>query len=531
MSARTNGAGSTLPAGWAQETLGDYLTNHDRLRVPLKAADRKKRQGDYPYYGASGVIDTIDDYIFDGDYLLLGEDGANLLSRSKPIAFQAHGQFWVNNHAHIFQTPAGCPLAFVEHFLNSINLAPYITGTAQPKLPQAAMNKIPLRIAPADEQLRIVDYLETEFSRLDAAVAGLKRVQANLKRYRASVLKAAVEGRLVPTEAELARAEGRTYEPASELLARILEERRARWEAAELASMKAKGKPPRDDKWKSKYKEPAPPDTKDLPELPEGWCWATVDQLGAVQGGIQKGKKRNGSPELREVPYLRVANVQRGFLDLGEVKTILASPEEIDALRLEAGDVLFNEGGDRDKLGRGWVWNNEVDGCIHQNHVFRARLYSTEMRSKFLSWYGNGSGQKYFFDEGKQTTNLASLNSTKLRSLPVPVPPAREQLRVESEMERLLSETDASGKMVERSVLRCTRLRQSILKWAFEGKLVDQDPNDEPASVLIERIRAEREATGPAKKRLDPKTNTKLQRASTAGTAPKTRRRKKAPAA
>ena len=136
--------------------------------------------------------------------------------------------------------------------------------------------------AATPEQHRIVEAIESYFTRLDDAVATLERVQRNLKRYRASVLKAAVEGRLVPTEAELARAEGRDYEPASVLLERILAERRRRWEEAELAKMKAKGKTPKDDKWKAKYKEPVAPDTSNLPDLPEGWCWATVEQLAST---------------------------------------------------------------------------------------------------------------------------------------------------------------------------------------------------------------------------------------------------------
>jgi len=162
-----------LPTGWVESPLGAYLENCDSRRVPVKDADRKQRQGPYPYYGASGQIDTIDGYLFDGEYLLLGEDGANLLSRSKPIAFQAHGRFWVNNHAHIFRTYAACPLAFVEHYLNSIDLSPYVTGTAQPKLPHGLMNKISLVVAPLVEQQRIVEALDSYLTRLDAATEGL----------------------------------------------------------------------------------------------------------------------------------------------------------------------------------------------------------------------------------------------------------------------------------------------------------------------------------------------------------------------
>jgi len=368
-----------------------------------------------------------------------------------------------------------------------------VHGVGRPRLGLGRLRDLDLPIAPLGEQRRIVAALDSCFTRLDDAVASLKRVQANLKRYRASVLKAAVEGRLVPTEAELARQEGRDYEPAAVLLERILKERRHRWEEAELAKMKAKGKPPKNDNWKAKYKEPAPPDPSELPELPEGWCWATVDALCLVKGGLTKGKRRSPQDAVRDVPYLRVANVQRGYLDLDVVKTIRATDEEIAELRLQPGDVLLNEGGDRDKLGRGWVWSGELEVCIHQNHVFRARPLTTEIRSKFLSWYGNTTGRRYFYEQGKHTTNLASINLTKLRRLPVPLPPVAEQMRIEAALEECLPSVEAAAHDVFSSMLRVDQLRQAILKWAFEGKLVDQDPNDEPASVLLERIRKERE--------------------------------------
>jgi type I restriction enzyme S subunit len=359
-------------------------------------------------------------------------------------------------------------------------LAKQFTGTTIGHLPREAIVEYRLRLAPLPEQRRIVEAIESYFTRLDDAVATLERVQRNLKRYRASVLKAAVEGRLVPTEAELARAEGRDYEPAPALLDRILAERRRRWQEAG---------------GRGKYQEPVAPDTTDLARLPEGWCWATVDALAELKGGITKGQKRTSADILREVPYLRVANVQRGRLDLSVMKKILATEAEVDELRLQPGDVLFNEGGDRDKLGRGWVWNGELPECIHQNHVFRARVLTLDLHPKLLSWYGNTSGQQYFFEQGKQTTNLASINLTKLRGLPVPIPPFAEQSRIVAEVERLLSLVEEAELLANVSVRRCARIRQSILKWAFEGRLADQDPSDEPASVLLERIRSETSAS------------------------------------
>ena len=338
----------------------------------------------------------------------------------------------------------------------------------------------PILLPPLAEQRRIVAAIEQHLTRLDTTVTALQRVQANLQRYRASVLKTACAGKLVPTEAALARAEGRDYEHADRLLARILVERRARWAAQ--------------PKRRGRYKEPAPPDTSALPELPEGWVWATLAQISELKGGATKGRRFRPDESLTEVPYLRVANVQRGYLDLTEMKTIEVTRDIVNQLKLVPGDILFTEGGDRDKLGRGWVWSGEIEECIHQNHVFRSRVLLNEVQPEFISWWGNSFGQKFFERSGKQTTNLASINLSVLSSFPVPVPPAAEQRRIVAEVERRLSVIQQAETAVAASLQRAERLRQSILKQAFSGRLAPQDPNDEPAAVLLERIRAERAA-------------------------------------
>lgn len=206
-------------------------------------------------------------------------------------------------------------------------------------------------------------------------------------------------------------------------------------------------------------------------ELPSGWNWSTLGELAEVQGGITKGNKRRSDEAVRPVPYLRVANVQRGFLDLSEMKEIEASESQITRLNLLSGDVLFNEGGDRDKLGRGWVWSGELPECIHQNHVFRARLRPGLMEPKFLSYYGNSEAQHYFESEGKQTTNLASISLTKLVALPVIVPPCPEQRRIVAKLEELFSELDAGVEALRRAQRRLARYRQSLLQAAVTGEL------------------------------------------------------------
>jgi type I restriction enzyme, S subunit len=354
---------------------------------------------------------------------------------------------------------------------------------------KGVLSRFPVPLAPFKEQTRIVEKLEELLSDLDAGVAALKRAKANLKRYRAAVLKAAVEGKLT----EEWRAKHPANEPASTLLARILKERRQKWEADQLARFAAaKKEPPRN--WREKYVEPTPPDTAGLPSIPDSWTWATLDAIADLVGGITKDQKKANQAGMRDVPYLRVANVQRGFLDLSEIKSISASEDEISELRLKPGDVLFTEGGDRDKLGRGWVWTGELNECIHQNHIFRARLLSQDMQPRFASHHGNTFGKEWFIKAGKQTTNLASINLGILRRFPVPVPPATEQAEIIALVDEELSQIDATETAIEHGMLRASRLRQSILRQAFEGRLIPQDPTDEPASVLLDRLRSSRSA-------------------------------------
>ena len=347
-------------------------------------------------------------------------------------------------------------------------------------------------LPPHAEQTRIVEKLEELLSDLDAGVAELKAAQKKLAQYRQSLLKAAVTGELTSKwRAARALSESDEAENGQKLLQRILTERRARWEAKQLAKFKEQGKTPPKD-WQKKYPEPIQPDTTGLPGLPNGWVWASLDMLGEIASGVAKGSKRDPGVEVREVPYLRVANVQRGFLDVTEVKTILATERDITDLTLQAGDILFNEGGDRDKLGRGWVWRNEVASCIHQNHVFRMRPYLQEVLPELISHHGNTFGKTWFQNAGKQTTNLASINMGMLRMFPVPLGPIDEQRELLNQLEQQIEQIDRQAQAVELGLKQSTAQRQNILRAAFAGQLVPQDPNDEPASVLLARIRAER---------------------------------------
>lgn len=230
--------------------------------------------------------------------------------------------------------------------------------------------------------------------------------------------------------------------------------------------------------------------------LPPGWRRILLRDLGEIVGGLTKGKKRRPDDVLQPVPYLRVANVQRGWLDLGEVKLIDATAAEVSALQLRHGDVLFNEGGDRDKLGRGAIWRDELPLCIHQNHVFRLRVREGA-DPQFVSAYGNSSeAQQYFLGSGKQTTNLASINISTLGALPVYLPPLNEQRRIVAKLEALQARSRRAREALDTVPALLEKLRQSILAAAFRGDLTKdwraQHPDVEPASELLKRIRSER---------------------------------------
>lgn len=240
---------------------------------------------------------------------------------------------------------------------------------------------------------------------------------------------------------------------------------------------------------------------EDAEGLPRSWRIIELGEVADIQGGIQVGKKRPPGAELVEVPYLRVANVQRGWLNLEEIKFISVTPQEKERLLLESGDVLMNEGGDRDKLGRGWIWRGQVPECIHQNHVFRIRLKDKEFPPEYISHFANAKGQQYFFDEGTQTTNLASISKRKVSALPVPIPPVEEAKEVLRRIEAAFAKIDRLATEVEKALKLTDRFDESILAKAFSGKLVPQDPNDEPASMLLDRLREARIKTPVASRR------------------------------
>jgi type I restriction enzyme S subunit len=345
-----------------------------------------------------------------------------------------------------------------------------------------------LHLAPSAEQARIVAKVEELLTDLDAGVAELKAAQKKLAQYRQSLLKAAVEGALT--------AEWRTKhtptETGAQLLERILIERRARWEAKQLAKFAEQGKTPPKD-WQKKYPEPVQPDITDLPQLPEGWVWASVDLLLA---DIETGKSfkcEERPPRDHEVGVVKVSAVSWGEYAEQESKTCHDESMIRPELFVNAGDFLFSRANTIELVGACVIAQAVTKRVMLSDKILRLVLVNEKLKSWLLTLLRSEFGRKYIelLASGNQES-MRNIGQERLKQIPVPLPCLKE---IEMASELLLVTITAAREQeqaINLSLKQSTAQRQNILRAAFAGQLVPQDPNDEPAAVLLKRIRAER---------------------------------------
>ena len=344
----------------------------------------------YDYYGAAGVIDKVDSYLFDERLLLIGEDGANLLSRSKNNAFFAEGRYWVNNHAHVLDATDKNLLDFIAIVINSMKLDDYITGSAQPKLSQDNLNKIPIVLPPLAEQQRIIAEIKKWFTLIDQIEQGKADLQTTIELTKSKILDLAIHGKLIPQDPN--------DEPAIELLKRIN------------------------------------PDFTpcDNGHYPVGWIETILGELFSHN----TGKALNSSnKEGIFKDYLTTSNVYWNKFDFTAIKQMPFKESELNKCTVTKGDLLVCEGGD---IGRSAIWNYDYDICI-QNHIHRLRP-KIDLCVPF--YYYTFAYLKENNLIGGKGIGLLGLSSNALHKIEMPLPPLAEQQRIVQKIEELFSVLD-----------------------------------------------------------------------------------------
>lgn len=356
---------------------------------------------------------------------------------------------------------------------------------------------IALAIAPLQEQHRIVAKIEELFSELDKGIESLKTAQAQLKVYRQALLKHAFEGKLT---AQWRADNPDKLETADALLKRIQKEREQRYQQ-QVAEWEAAGKTGS----KPKAPKPLPPLTAEelagLPELPKGWVWLRTDEI--IEDsliGLDRGAK-DQTPEPPGIPYVKMNNVSMdGHVFTNKLVFIQATNTELNKYALKEGDVLFNTRNSRELVGKSGIVRKLFGATVYNNNLMRIRV-SQSVDPLFLSLEMTGGNFKKVLESAKKgTTNVAAVYAKDFFPLPVAVACLNEQKQVVEILESKLSESDQLDQTLTTSLQHAAALRQSILKKAFSGQLVPQDPIDEPASALLARIKAEQSAAPKATK-------------------------------
>jgi type I restriction enzyme S subunit len=474
-----------LPPGWEWTTIGE-ITDPERKRV---------KPQDYPHLDFVGM-DNIEAHTM----RLLGTVPASemrstveyfepddvLYGRLRPYlnkVFRADFEGLCSSEFIAFRKVPHLASKYLQYFLNSSEFVAFASSLNTGDRPRVNFSQIadhPFPLPPLAEQRRIVEAIETQFTRLEAGLASLRQAQARLERYQASVLKAACEGRLVPQEHKLAHQDGRNYETAKELVAtlpkvEIKRKRRAGrlWGAGVVPELSEKQKK----------------------KIPRGWQWVKVNELGSdpdevVQVGPMSMKSREF--ENTGVPVFNVGCVRRGYFDESKLNFLPPDKaERFDRYRIQPNDILFTRSG---YVGRCAIAIERHKNWLMTFHLLRVRVNSEVCLPKYLHTVFEGAPHiKKQIDDATIGTTRKGFNTRLLATLDVPLPPLAEQRRIVAEVERRLSVVAEVGAAIEANLKRADRLRQAILKRAFAGRLVPQDPADEPAAVLLGRIRAAKE--------------------------------------
>ena len=400
-----------IPQGWELARFGSVMYNRDSERIPLSVAERNKLTKIYDYYGASGVIDKVDKYLFNKDLLLIGEDGANLINRSKPIAYIATGKYWVNNHAHVLDCIDSIFMQYICLYINSISLVDYVTGTAQPKMNQEKMNSILLVLPPHNEQKRIlqkVDKIQPLYVRYEKNKSRLEALTKTLyTNLRKSILQEAMQGKLIPQDPN--------DEPASVLLQRIREERLKLVKDGKLKkkdivdSLIFKGD---DNKYYEQVDGTAIQIESDY-DFPNTWAVVKLSHICR----LIDGEKKEGQHICLDAKYLRGKSTG-SYLDKGKFVT-------------KGNNIILVDGENS-----GEVFTVPHDG--YMGSTFKQLWISEAMHQPYVLYFIQF--YKELLRNSKKGAAIPHLNKEIFYSLLIGIPPYQEQIRIARKIDIIVNE-------------------------------------------------------------------------------------------
>ena len=466
-----------LPIGWVSTRLGD-LYSFEYGKSLIKGS--RASAGKYPVYGSSGIVGMHDQFLIEGPAIIVGRKGA-----AGSVSYSTDNLWPIDTTYYVREDKNLC-LKFSYYLFRSLNLAKLEASTAIPGLNRNHAYDENVLLPPLPEQNRIVAKIEELFSELDKGIENLKTAQAQLKVYRQALLKHAFEGKLTAQW----RAENQDkLETADALLKRIQQARAQRYQQ-QLAGWQTNGGS------KPKAPKPLPPlsaeELAELPELPEGWGWVRLGDL-AIQ--ITKGASPNWQGinyvnDPSQVLFVTSENVRENFIDISKPKYVeMAFNEKQPNTILKNGDLLVNIVGA--SIGRASLFNLNLCANVNQA-VSVVRIPAVELR-QYISLLLNTHFASIYFSKNAVDVARANLSLVDVANIPVPLCSLNEIAEIQSDVEARLSEVDQLDQTLTTSLQQAEALRQSILKKAFSGQLVPQDPHDEPASALLARIKAERE--------------------------------------
>ncbi len=487
-----------LPENWAWTKLGDVVTkiigggtpskdnpNYWEGDIPwLTVKDmRSRRPADAMDHISEKAVQESSTNIIPADTVII----ATRIGLGKVIRVPYKAA--INQDLKALILPPEIEKGYLEYwFVSKTNYLESIgSGTTVKGIRLEQVRDLDFPLAPPEQQKRIVAKVEELFSHIDAGIEALKKAKQLLKQYRQSILKAAVTGELTK---EWREANKDKLESATQLLERILKERREKWEEQQLEQFKANGKIPKNDKWKEKYKEPVAYDGTPLFELPEEWCWVFMGQVGEVIGGLTKNRKREQLN--KQLPYLRVANVYANELRLDDVTKIGVQENELNRVLLEKGDLLIVEGnGSPEQIGRLAIWDGSIEPCVHQNHLIKVRLQENKCGNYLMYWLSSLGGRDAILQVASSTSGLYTLSISKVSGLPVPFPPLGEQIEIYNAVSSKLSSIERLEQEIDVQLIKVDKKKQSILLAAFSGNLEKRLANDGDAKSLLESIEAQ----------------------------------------